>query len=403
MDVFEEQFQLEDTYVMHTYGRKPIEFVQGKGMRLVDSTGKTYFDFLSGIGTVSLGHCHPVLVDALQRQSQQLMHVSNFFYVEGRGEVSKQLSGLLNECAHEHAEPWASFFANSGAEANECAIKLARLWGKKSGNGDLIVALSKSFHGRTLSTLSATGQPSKQEAFKPLPGGFIHTDLNDEVALRELFEAQGAHICAVMVECVQGESGVNPCSKEFLQAVKTLADEYGALLICDEIQCGMYRCGTYPFAYQHYAIMPDIVTMAKGIASGFPTGVCSARAEIAAAFEPGDHGSTFGGSCLAITAIQATLDTFKQENIASSVAEVGSYLRDQLALLPGVVQVRGRGLMCACDVDESIDASAIVNEGLTAGFVFNNTGPHTLRFLPPLICTKKDVDALIESLAQLLA
>lgn len=399
-----EQKSLESTYVMPTFGRKSVELVAGKGMELVDSEGKTYLDFIAGIGVDSLGHCHPAVSDAISQQAQRLIHVGNYYYIENRGQVAQTISSLLNAGAQPLQELWQSFFANSGAEANECAIKLARLWGKAQGNtAGLIVTLERSFHGRTLTTLAATAQPAKQEAFRPLPTGFIHIPINDEAAIQQVFAEQGSGICAVMVECVQGESGVNPCSPEYLQLVEKLAHENEALVICDEIQTGIYRCGTYPFAFHHAAIVPDIVTIAKGVASGFPTAVCAARKEVASAFSPGDHGSTFGGSSLAIAAIKATLDTLMQSDIPAQVTRVGAYFMQKLAELPRVKMSRGRGLMCACDLEEELSAPKIVDEALEAGFLINATGPHTLRFLPPLICTEKDVDVLIEWLRSALA
>ena len=314
---FIEEQQLESAYVMGTYARKPVELVRGRGMRVEDAEGRTYLDFVSGVGAVSLGHCHPALVSAIEEQASTLVHVSNYYYIEHRGEVAHLVSDLLNECVDEaEREPWQSFFANSGAEANECAFKLARLHAKKramaaaeAAGADedgvraaaaaaprLIVTLDASFHGRTLATLAATAQPAKQEAFQPLPDGFVRTPINDIKALESLFASQGDGICAVMVECVQGESGVHPCEPEFLAAVRRLTAERGALFMCDEIQCGMYRCGTYPFGFQHFGIAPDVVTIAKGIASGFPMGMCAARAQVAASFDPGrGHGAGGGG------------------------------------------------------------------------------------------------------------
>lgn len=401
----EEQRTLESTYLLNTYARKPVALVGGEGMRVYDDEGRSYLDFISGVGSVSLGHCHPAVVDAIASQAAELIHVSNYYYIENRGQVAKLLSDLLNTCIEGDGRvPWKSFFANSGAEANECAIKLARLWAKKHRHGArTIVTLDRGFHGRTLATLAATAQPAKQEAFQPLPAGFAHTPLNDVAALESLFGEQGDDVCAIMLECVQGESGVHPCTMEFLQVARQLATEYGALLICDEIQCGMYRCGTYPFGFQHFDIVPDIVTIAKGVASGFPTGMCAAREDIASAFEPGDHGSTFGGSCLAVAAAKATVETLVRIDAAGNVEEVGRYLRGRLAELPGVVEVRGMGLMCACDLADGIDAPAVVLRGLEAGLLLNSTGPHTLRFLPPLICSKADVDELVGGLASLLA
>lgn len=420
---FNEEQQLESEYVMGTYARKPVELVRGRGMEVEDAEGHIYLDFVSGVGAVSLGHCHPALVAALEEQAGKLVHVSNYYYIEHRGEVARAVSNLLNACVPEgERAPWQSFFSNSGAEANECAFKLARLHAKKHAQAQaqleglnedaaraamdsaprLIVTLDRSFHGRTLATLAATAQPAKQEAFQPLPDGFIRTPINDIEALEELFASQGDAICALMVECVQGESGVHPCSPQFFQAARRLTEQYDALLLCDEIQCGIYRCGTYPFGFQHLGATPDIVTIAKGIASGFPMGMCAARAEVAASFEAGDHGSTFGGSCLAVAAAQATLATLANEGIAQSVERVGAYLREKLAALEGVVEVRGLGLMVAADLAQGISAPHVVSAGLEEGLLLNYTGPHTLRFLPPLVCTQADVDTMIERLGTLL-
>ena len=421
---FIEEQQLESAYVMGTYARKPVELVRGRGMRVEDAEGRTYLDFVSGVGAVSLGHCHPALVSAIEEQASTLVHVSNYYYIEHRGEVAHLVSDLLNECVDEaEREPWQSFFANSGAEANECAFKLARLHAKKramaaaeAAGADedgvraaaaaaprLIVTLDASFHGRTLATLAATAQPAKQEAFQPLPDGFIRTPLNDVEALEALFATQGDAICAVMVECVQGESGVHPCTAEFLAAVRRLTAECGALFMCDEIQCGMYRCGTHPFGFQHFGVTPDVVTIAKGIASGFPMGMCAARAQVAASFDPGDHGSTFGGSCLAVAAAEATVRALAAEDAAGNAERTGAYLREKLAALPQVEEVRGLGLMVACDLAEGVSAPDVVLAGLDEGLLLNFTGPRTLRFLPPLVCSKEDVDVLVQKLAALLS
>lgn len=421
---FIEEQQLESAYVMGTYARKPVELVRGRGMRVEDAEGRTYLDFVSGVGAVSLGHCHPALVSAIEEQASTLVHVSNYYYIEHRGEVAHLVSDLLNECVDEaEREPWQSFFANSGAETNECAFKLARLHAKKramaaaeAAGADedgvraaaaaaprLIVTLDASFHGRTLATLAATAQPAKQEAFQPLPDGFVRTPINDIKALESLFASQGDGICAVMVECVQGESGVHPCEPEFLAAVRRLTAERGALFMCDEIQCGMYRCGTYPFGFQHFGIAPDVVTIAKGIASGFPMGMCAARAQVAASFDPGDHGSTFGGSCLAVAAAEATVRALAAEDAAGNAERTGAYLREKLAALPQVEEVRGLGLMVACDLAEGVSAPDVVLAGLDEGLLLNFTGPRTLRFLPPLVCSKEDVDVLVQKLAALLS
>lgn len=411
---FEAQSELEGQYLMHTYGRKPVCLVSGSGMKVADDKGNEYLDFVSGVGACSLGHCHPAVVDAVNDQLHTLIHVSNYYYIEKRGEVARMLSDLLNDAVPEDQRaPWKTFFANTGAEANECAIKLARLYARRrveagaenapSEPPRLIVTLDRSFHGRTLATLAATAQPAKQEAFQPLPAGFISTPINDIQALEQLFEQQGSQICAVMVECIQGESGVHPCTPEFLQAARSLTQQYGALLMCDEVQCGIFRTGV-PFGFQLFGIQPDVVTIAKGVASGIPTGMCAARAEVAAAFQPGDHGSTFGGSCIAVAAAHATLSQLINQDAGNHVTQMGAYLREKLAALPHVTEVRGYGLMLAADLDdEAPSAPSVVEAGLAAGLLLNATGPRTLRFLPPLICGREEVDALAERLASLLA
>ncbi|MCR5582987.1 MAG: acetylornithine/succinylornithine family transaminase [Eggerthellaceae bacterium] len=397
----EEQKQLESEYVMGTFARKPVCLVEGRGMHVADDAGRDYLDFIGGIGVCSLGHCHPAVVAAVQEQAGKLMHVSNYYYIEKRGEVARLLSDALNyvpagESAS--AEQWKTFFANSGAEANECMMKLARLYARVKGNGGTtIVTLDGSFHGRTMETLAATAQPAKQESFQPLPGGFVHVKPNDEQALRAMFDQLGSEICAFMFEPIRGESGVHPCEPEYLQVAQELCHEVGALMIADEVQTGVYRTGT-PFAFQQMGIQPDIVSIAKGIADGFPMGACAARAQVADAFNPGDHGSTFGGSNLAIAAACATLSELAAGAFTESVPRVGAYLKERLAQLPAVTQVRGRGLMVACDIAQPLEAPAVVQSGLAQGLLLNATGPHTLRFLPPLVCSEQEIDTLMEKL-----
>lgn len=406
----EQEKQLESQYVMPTFARSDVEFVSGRGMHLTDSDGKEYLDFLSGIGVCSLGHCHPKVVAALSEQASKLIHVSNYFYIEGRGRLAERLSELLNVgngSAGVAPKTWKAFFANSGAEANECAIKLARLRAKrqassKGQNPDLapsvVVTLVKSFHGRTLATLAATGQAAFHSGFEPIPEGFLPTPINDVDSLRALFDTMGDSICAVMLECIQGESGVHVCSADFLREVRRLCSDNDALMICDEVQCGMFRTGK-PFGFQNFGIVPDVVTIAKGIASGMPAGACCAVEEVADVMEPGKHGSTFGGSNLAVAAANATLDELSKPEYAASVQEVGEYLRGKLAGLPQVESVRGLGLMVGCDLAEGIDAHDVVRAALQDGLVINATGPRTLRFLPPLVCSKYDVDVFAEKLA----
>ena len=406
----EQEKQLESKYVMPTFARSDVEFVSGRGMHLTDSDGKEYLDFLSGIGVCSLGHCHPKVVAALSEQASKLIHVSNYFYIEGRGRLAERLSELLNVgngLAGVAPKTWKAFFANSGAEANECAIKLARLRAKrqassKGQNPDLapsvVVTLVKSFHGRTLATLAATGQAAFHSGFEPMPEGFLPTPINDVDSLRALFDTMGDSICAVMLECIQGESGVHVCSADFLREVRRLCSDNDALMICDEVQCGMFRTGK-PFGFQNFGIVPDVVTIAKGIASGMPAGACCAVEEVADVMEPGKHGSTFGGSNLAVAAANATLDELSKPEYAASIQEVGEYLRGKLAGMPQVESVRGLGLMVGCDLAEGIDAHDVVKAALQDGLVVNATGPRTLRFLPPLVCSKYDVDVFAEKLA----
>lgn len=394
----EEQKALESEYVMGTFARKPICLVEGKGMKVVDDQGRELLDFIAGIGVCSLGHCHPAVVQAVADQASKLIHVSNYYYIEKRGQVARMLSDLLNWGLGEGERfTWQSFFSNSGAESNECAMKLARLYARRFGNGGTdIVTLERSFHGRTMETLAATAQPAKQEAFQPVPGGFLHTPINDLTALKALFDDPENKICAVMVEPIQGESGVHPCTAEFLQGVQRLCCEHGALVIADEVQTGIYRTGK-PFGFQNFGIVPDIVSMAKGIASGFPTGACAAKKEVACAFEAGDHGTTFGGSNLAVAAAYATLSTLGEPGTLERIDAVGTYLRDRLRAIPGVENVRGFGLMVGCDVPQA-DANKVVLDALADGFLLNATGPHTLRFLPPLICTEAEASALADYL-----
>lgn len=421
----EQEKNLESAYVMHTFGRKNVEFVEGCGMILKDSQGNEYLDFLSGIGVCGLGHCHPAIVNAVKDQAEKLIHVGNYFYIEKRGEVAKRISDLLNTEEHRNAfgasrvasvdqssskviDNWKCFFANSGAEANECAIKLARLHAKKrveqssdpaqASPASLIVTLVRSFHGRTLATLAATGQSVFHKGFEPIPEGFMPTPINDCASLQGIFDKLGKSICAVMIEPIQGESGVHVCDEEFLKCARRLTEEYGALLIFDEVQSGTYRTGK-PFAFQNYEVMPDVVTIAKGIGSGLPVAACAARGAFGDVLQPGQHGSTFGGSNIAMAAALATLEEMSSVSFAKNIIETGVYLREQLDQLKEVIEVRGLGLMAAVDLKDGIDAPGVVDAALHEGLIINATGPHTLRFLPPLICTTDDVDCFIEKLS----
>lgn len=350
---YESAKALDDAYVMHTYGRLPVEFVSGSGATLADSTGKTYIDCLGGIGSVSMGHCNPVVAAALREQVDKIWQVGNYYYVENRGELAQDLSGLLSSMCDEEGHvvgstgsTWKTFFANSGAEANEGAIKVARRWGeKKLGGATGILTAQKSFHGRTLATLAATGQDVFHKAFLPMPAGFAAVPLNDTDALVEALDnppASCGPVCAVMLECVQGEGGVWPASFDYLRFVAAECKKRGVLLMIDEVQTGFFRCGA-PFCYQLAGIEPDVVSLAKGIADGFPMGAVAAKAEVADLMGPGDHGSTFGGNALAAAAGRATVEALVSQGVGEHVIACGAHLRQRLKALPHVTEVRGHG------------------------------------------------------------
>ncbi|WP_322150617.1 acetylornithine/succinylornithine family transaminase [Paratractidigestivibacter sp.] len=403
---------LDQKYVMPTYGRLPVEFVRGAGAVLTDSAGNDYIDFLGGIGCASLGHAHPKVAAALKEQVDKVWQVGNYYYVENRGELANGLSTLLSritdETGHETGSTgthWKTFFTNSGAEANEGAIKLARRWGEVNLDGAYgVVSAKKSFHGRTLATLAATGQDVFHKTFRPMPLGFDSVELNDIDALRSAVEnpsEQCGPVCAVMLECVQGEGGVWPADYDYLCAVRELCDEYGFMLIIDEVQTGFYRCGA-PFCFQRSGIVPDIVSMAKGIADGFPMGAFAARAEVADLLRPGDHGSTFGGNALAVAAARATVDALRDEEIGEHVIAVGKHLRHRLQVMDHVTEVRGRGLLRGAQLDVPV-ANELVDEGLACGLVLNHIGDSIIRFLPPLVITREQIDEGMDRFEALLA
>lgn len=402
---------LDARYLLGTYARLPVQFVSGHGATLVDSAGKEYTDFLAGIGCASLGHCHPAVVAALKEQADKLWQVGNYYYIENRNELAAGISGLLSTLTDEsgHAAGsvgvrWHTFFANSGAEANEGAFKLARRWGEVKLDGAYgIVSARKSFHGRTLATLAATGQDVFHASFKPLPAGFASVELNDIDALRDAVENPSAEcgpVCAVMLEPVQGEGGVWNADYDYLRDVADLCREKGLVLIMDEVQTGFFRCGA-PFCFQRSGIVPDIVTMAKGIADGFPMGAVACRTKVSELMKPGDHGSTFGGNALACAAGRATVDAFYDEEIGEHVIAVGRHLRHRLRDLPHVVEVRGHGLMRGAQLDAPI-ANEVVEQGLAEGLVLNHIGDSIIRLLPPLVITREEVDESMDKLAAII-
>ena len=394
---YEHARQLDEQFHMHTYARKPVMFVKGEGMRLYDDDGQEYLDFVSGIGVINLGHSHPAPVSAACEQMTRLTHVTNLFQVEHRAELAADLVALFGGGAK-------VFLCNSGTEATEGAIKLARKWASehKGPHARTIVTAWHSFHGRTLAALAATGQPSKQDAFKPLPAGFTHVELNDIVALDEAVDES---VCAVMLEPVQGEGGVHPCTPEYLAAVRALCDERRVLLIFDEVQCGLYRTG-YPFAHQGLGAQPDIMTLAKALANGLPIGAILATDAVASSFVPGDHGSTFAGGPAVCAAARATLAALAEEDLGTHALETGEYFRERLARLAAstgaIADIRGAGLMLAVDLIEP-NAAEVAGDALSAGIVINNIGTHTIRFLPPLVCTTAEIDTLCGHLHTILS
>ncbi|MGI6065197.1 MAG: acetylornithine transaminase [Bacillota bacterium] len=381
-------------YVMNTYGRFPLAIVRGNGLHVWDGDGKKYLDFVSGIAVNSVGHCHPKVVQAITRQAETLMHCSNLYWIEPQVKLAKLL--VENSCFDK------AFFCNSGAEANEGAIKLARKYGKITGGSDKykIVTMKKSFHGRTLATLTATGQEKVQKGFDPLPEGFCYAPFND---LAELEKVINEKTCAVMLEPVQGEGGVVAGEEAFIKGVRKLCDKYKVLMIVDEVQCGLGRTGKL-FAYQHYGIEPDIMTLAKALGGGAPIGALLAKDEVAQAFGPGDHASTFGGNPLVTTAGEAALTVILEERLADNAAHVGAYLMERLEKLKTecsfIKEVRGKGLIIGMEM--TIEVNSLIKTCMQQGLLLLSAGPNVLRFVPPLIVTPSDVDQAVAILQKAL-
>lgn len=383
----------DDKFHLHTYKRLPVCFKRGEGVYLWDTEGRRYVDFISGLGVVNLGHVRPEVTDALCRQARELIHVSNLFYTQPQAVLAEQLVNL--------AMPGGKcFFANSGAEANEGAIKLARRWGKRGfgpGKHDIITAL-RSFHGRTMKTLAATGQPEKQGPFQPLPGGFRHVPYNDLAALDAVV---GQDTCAVLLEVIQGEGGVYVAEEEYLRGVRRLCDERDVLLIFDEVQSGLGRTGKM-FAWEHFGTRPDIMTLAKALANGLPIGALVTSDKAADAFDYGDHGSTFGGGPPVCAAAGAVLELMVSEDIPRRAAAAGDFLRRGLADLatrsPELVkEIRGLGLMLGMELTRPVGRDVVLDM-LGRGYIINNIGEKVLRFLPPLIVNDEQTSGMLENL-----
>jgi predicted acetylornithine/succinylornithine family transaminase len=375
---------LEQRYLMRTYKRAPVDFVRGEGALLWDAEGKQYLDFLGGISVCSVGHCHPDVVAAVREQTGRLMHVSNLFYSEPMARLARRLA--------ESSLGGRVFFANSGTEANECAIKIARKHAHGRGiAAPEIVSFEGEFHGRTYGALAATPAMARNEALGPMLPGFRSVPRNDAAALRA---AVGENTAAVLIEPIQGEAGIHPTSDEALLAAREACEETGALLIFDEIQTGIGRTGSL-WAYEQTPVRPDLLTSAKALGGGLPIGACVAAPIAADVLEPGDHGSTFAGGPVASAAALAVLDLVDDPALLRRVRELGGRLREGLAALEGVREVRGRGLMIGVGLEPGIDAAAVGADLLQRGLVVNVPAPDTLRLLPPLVV---DVDQIEQAI-----
>jgi len=375
---------LEERYLMRTYRRGAVEFVRGEGARLWDADGAEYLDFLTGISVCSLGHCHPAVVEAVREQAASLMHVSNLFYTEPMARLAERLA--------ESSLGGRVFFANSGTEANECAIKIARKHAHGRGISEPeIVSFEGDFHGRTYGSLSATPGLARNEALGPMLPGFRAVPRNDAEALRE---AVGERTAAVLLEPIQGEAGVHPISDEALLAARRACDAAGALLILDEIQTGVGRTGSL-WAYEQTPVRPDVMTSAKALGGGMPIGACVAGPAAAEVLEPGDHGSTFAGGPVATAAAMAVLETVDDSALLRAVRERGGELRAGLEALDGIAGTRGRGLMVGVELDAGIDAPALGADLLSRGLVVNVPCPSTLRLLPPLLVESDQIERAI--------
>ena len=375
---------------MPVFGAPAVSMERGIGTELWDTDGRRYLDFLSGIAVVSLGHANPVIADAISRQASKLLHVSNFFTNPQATAAAVKINELMLD-ASGHAGQ--IFFTNSGAEANECAIKLARKFGGR-GRHTVVSALG-SFHGRTLATLAATGQPAKHEPFFPMPDGFRHVVWGDLDALRATVDGT---VAAVLIEPIQGEGGVIPAPPGYLEGVRALCDDVGALMMVDEIQTGFARTGTW-FAFEQAGVSPDVVTFAKAMGNGMPVGACWARADVSAVFEPGDHGSTYSGTAIATAAVGAVIDEMRRIDAPSLAATKGARLTELLLAVPQIDSVRGAGLLLGAQLVEGIDASEIYKALLADGLICNAVNSSTLRLLPPITVTDDELIEAVDKIA----
>ena len=379
------------SHVMNTYARQPVAFVRGEGVWLWDEAGKKYLDALAGIAVNTLGYGHPKLVSALTKRIQSgVLHTSNLWRIPDQEKAADRIAEItgLDEV----------FFCNSGLEANEAAIKVARKYGHERGVAEpAIVVMEKAFHGRSLATLSATGSRKVQAGFEPLVSGFVRVPLNDLDAVRQLAEHNN-NVVAVFVEPIQGEGGINVSRLEYLRGLKEICERKGWLFMSDEVQCGLGRTGKW-FVYQHAGFLPDVVPLAKGLASGVPVGACVVGGRAKGVFKPGNHGSTFGGNPLAMTAVVATIDTIKEEGLLANASRVGEVIRTGLSQVQGISELRGMGLMIGVEV--GAPCGELVRQALDAGLVINVTADNVIRLLPPLVMTEAEGRMVVERLAPL--
>lgn len=386
--------ELNNAHIINTYGDRALALTRGSGVHLWDADGKEYLDFFAGIAVANLGHCHPAVTQAIQDQAAKLIHVSNLYYIEPQAHLAQILA---NNC---FAHKW--FFCNGGAEANEAALKLARrYWAKKGTPKPGIIAAEKSFHGRTLATVTLTGQPKYHEGFEPLLPGVSYVPYNDIEALANAVKPETG---AIILEPIQGEGGVNVPDDNYLSQARALCDEKGILLIFDEVQTGLGRTGKL-FAYEHSGVTPDIITLAKGLGNGVPIGAMGCTVEAATGFDVGSHACTFGGNPLSAAAAVATLTTILDDKVVENAAEVGEYMQAKLRTLAeefdSITEVRGKGLMIGLAL--SVPAGPIVTEMIQSGVICGPAGPNVLRFVPPLIITEEHVDQMIQKLNVVLA
>jgi acetylornithine aminotransferase len=391
----EELIQGARQYLMDTYARYPLALARGQGTKVYDVEGREYLDFLAGVAVNVLGHCHPKITLALQQQAQHLIHTSNLFYTEPQVRLARVLV--------DHSFADKVFFCNSGAEANEAAIKLARCWAHAKDGADRyeIISMLNSFHGRTLATLTATGQEKVQKGFEPLPEGFRYVPFNDVAALSKAVTSKTA---GILVEVIQGEGGVRVATPAFLTACRDISRERGALLIFDEVQTGIGRTGRL-FAYEHYGVTPDVMTLAKGLGGGVPIGACLATDDVAKAFTPGSHASTFGGNPLVCAAALAVLEVILEDkDILGQCARSGEYflkgLQELQGWCPAVTDVRGLGLLIGVEV--TLDARELVHDLRNRGILANATSERVLRFVPPLIVTTAEIDRVVVTLGDVI-